>query len=135
VGVSPEGEPLVEMSPESWEYAWLLLAESQPTPEGLGLRPVGSYPDGASPYGALDLIGNAAEYVADWYNPGGYWDLPDENPQTLGPPWNHVVRGGSWFSYFPSAEWVSERSRCAARNWSHSADEPRAGLRCVFPVP
>lgn len=31
------------------------------------LKPVGSYPDGASPCGALDLTGNAWEWTADWY--------------------------------------------------------------------
>ncbi|MFN3652552.1 MAG: SUMF1/EgtB/PvdO family nonheme iron enzyme [Armatimonadota bacterium] len=33
------------------------------------LRPVGSYPGGASPCGALDMVGNAWEWTADWYQP------------------------------------------------------------------
>jgi formylglycine-generating enzyme required for sulfatase activity len=32
-----------------------------------GLRPVGSYPTGASPYGALDMAGDAWEWVAGFY--------------------------------------------------------------------
>jgi formylglycine-generating enzyme required for sulfatase activity len=32
-----------------------------------GLRPVGSYPSGASPYGALDIAGNAWEWVGGHY--------------------------------------------------------------------
>lgn len=34
--------------------------------------PVGSYPRGASPFGILDLIGNAREATSDEYVPGGY---------------------------------------------------------------
>src|SRR3990172_13334961 len=33
---------------------------------------VGNYPKGASPYGALDMAGNAWEWVADWYDPEYY---------------------------------------------------------------
>ena len=39
-------------------------------------RPVGSYPQGASSYGVLDMAGNVWEWVADWYDPGFYQDSP-----------------------------------------------------------
>jgi formylglycine-generating enzyme required for sulfatase activity len=36
--------------------------------EGYGFTsPVGSFPGDASVYGLLDVAGNAAEWVADWY--------------------------------------------------------------------
>jgi len=42
--------------------------------------PVGSYPDGASPYGALNMAGNVNEWVADWYD-GDYYSIsPEANP-------------------------------------------------------
>jgi eukaryotic-like serine/threonine-protein kinase len=56
--------------------------------------PVGSFPAGASPYGALDMAGNVREWVADWY--GRYLDNYSKNP--VGPERGtyRVVRDGSW---------------------------------------
>jgi formylglycine-generating enzyme required for sulfatase activity len=58
--------------------------------------PVGSFPPGASWAGVLDMAGNAAEWVADWYGPGYYGQSPEHNP--LGPESGEarVQRGGSW---------------------------------------
>jgi formylglycine-generating enzyme required for sulfatase activity len=56
--------------------------------------PVGSFPDGASPYGALDMAGNAYEWVLDWFSL--YTSEYQNNP--IGPVSGneHVLRGGSW---------------------------------------
>ena len=61
-------------------------------------RAVGSYPAGASPYGALDMAGNVAEWVADWYHADYYPVSPASNP--TGPETGEfrVLRGGSWFN-------------------------------------
>lgn len=59
---------------------------------------VGSYPLGASPYGALDMAGNAAEWVSDWYAPDYYSTSPYENPPGPITGTYKVVRGGSWYS-------------------------------------
>lgn len=60
---------------------------------------VGKYPNGASPYGALDMAGNVEEWVADWYSDSYYASSPTFNP--LGPNSGqyHVLRGGSWASF------------------------------------
>jgi sulfatase modifying factor 1 len=58
--------------------------------------PVGSLAAGASPYGVLDLSGNAAEWVADWYDQKYYLLSPAENPQGPGNGELKVIRGGSW---------------------------------------
>jgi len=63
------------------------------------LYPVGSLPDGDSPYGVKDMAGNAREWVSDWYDAEYYKHAPDRNPQ--GPDKKGVVRsirGGSWHS-------------------------------------
>ncbi|MFB0545729.1 MAG: formylglycine-generating enzyme family protein [Anaerolineae bacterium] len=85
---------------------------------------VGSYPQGASPYGALDLAGNVWEWVADWYDAGCYPRSPSRNPQ--GPHWgaNKVLRGGSWYA-------DQRYARCAYRNSSHSFGYEGGGFRCA----
>jgi formylglycine-generating enzyme required for sulfatase activity len=110
-----------------WEY--LLAPTSQA--ESAGLQPVGSYPEGASPYGVMDLVGNASEWVSDWYNWSGYSEMPDRNPFGSGPPWNHCLRGSSWFDSAGSSAGAGASSRCSARNSSHTASDPRVGFRCA----
>jgi len=62
-----------------------------------GTKPVGSYPTGASPYGAMDMAGNVWEFVADWFRYDYYKYSPDRNP--TGPPSGEerILRGGSWY--------------------------------------
>ena len=58
--------------------------------------PVGSYPAGASPYGAQDMAGNVAEWVADWYSDSYYARSPSTGPLGPGPGQRKVIRGGGW---------------------------------------
>ncbi len=58
--------------------------------------PVGSYPAGASPVGALDMLGNVAEWVADWYDADYYADSPAEDPAGPEDGTLRVLRGGAW---------------------------------------
>ncbi|MDA0998918.1 MAG: SUMF1/EgtB/PvdO family nonheme iron enzyme [bacterium] len=61
-----------------------------------GPLPVGSFPEGRSVYGAMDMAGNAAEWVADYYGERYYESSPEQNPK--GPPSGNarVIRGGYW---------------------------------------
>jgi len=70
--------------------------------------PVGSYPAGASPYGALDMAGNVWERVADRYDAGYYARSPARNPQGPDAGDGRVSRGGA---FNPEELFV----RCAAR--------------------
>jgi formylglycine-generating enzyme required for sulfatase activity len=88
----------------------------------------GSYPDGASPYGVLDLAGNAWEWVNDWFSEDYYANPPRENP--LGPTGGQyrVIRGGCSIS----SQWraIGTASRSAFVPDHHS---PIFGFRCVMP--
>ena len=69
---------------------------SDPECPGYGIKPVGSFPLNASPYGVLDMAGNVQEWVADWFDNTYYYYTPYENPQ--GPSWGKWKgkRGGSY---------------------------------------
>ncbi len=50
-------------------------------------------------YGAYDMAGNVAEWVADYFSQDGYADLPLDSPERTvpqGADHRRVVRGGSW---------------------------------------
>lgn len=87
--------------------------------------PVGSFPGGASPYGALDMAGNAAEWVQDWYNPNHYRTAPLTDPQ--GPERGAIkaMRGGSWLKPAISL-------RTTDRDWGTMDSRPSGtGFRCA----
>jgi formylglycine-generating enzyme required for sulfatase activity len=59
---------------------------------------VGSYPNGASPYGALDMAGNVYEWVNDWHDRNYYSISPYRNPPGPATGTLKVMRGGYWES-------------------------------------
>jgi formylglycine-generating enzyme required for sulfatase activity len=63
-----------------------------------GPAPVGSYLNGASPYGVLDMSGNLWEWMADFYDESYYRDAPDDNPKGPNTGEGYTLRGGSWAS-------------------------------------
>jgi formylglycine-generating enzyme required for sulfatase activity len=89
--------------------------------------PVGSYPAGASPYGALDMAGNVWEWVNDWFDPAYYLDSVTNNPDGpfSSPTGTHSVRGGSFLS--------NARNLRAAYRYGYSPNTAAAdlGFRCA----
>ncbi len=137
VDVTVHKMPTHTLADWEWDDWWGVAVASTTGTYAQRIMPVGSFPDGVSPYGTLDMIGNAAEWVADIYTWEDYSALPTVNPIVTQPEyWNHVARGNSWLEPNGNSDWSVFFSRCAARGSSHAGrDDPRMGFRCVFPLP
>ena len=97
-----------------WDASKVVWGEKKP-------QAVGSKPEGASPYGVLDMAGNVYEWVADWYQayPGATRTFPEYG--TI----YKVARGGGFMGF----EFV-------AHTYYRSVARPQArsewiGFRCV----
>jgi len=98
--------------------------------------PVGSFPEGASPYGALDMGGNVWEWVHDAFLGGNpfnttvqnyYAFSPFENPMGVSPAITGYrgLRGGSW-------NWIYGYGRSAYRlGFGKDDTYDGVGFRCA----
>lgn len=93
-----------------------------------GALEVGSYPDGSSPYGALDMAGNAWEWVADWYSAAYYQVSGGINPPGPEGGETRVLRGGSFNQDRKHARAANRRNNAPG----NSQDD--YGFRCVSPA-
>lgn len=88
-----------------------------------GVVAVGSYPQGASPFGVLDMAGNVAEMTDSFQDDGWHWFS--------------YLRGGSWFQSFGSV-WYAENGLLTNQQrlkfwWLNPGfnRSPAIGFRCV----
>ena len=108
------------MYPESW-------ADTTVDDGYVYTAPVGSYPDGVSWCGALDMAGNVEEMVADW--DGMYTVDGQVNP--TGPTGEGefaIARGGAWNSL---PFFIRSASRHPFRIGGGASTH---GFRCVVPA-
>lgn len=93
-----------------------------------GLAAVGSFARDRSPYGMLDMAGNATEWVQDWYYPS-YEGLGTLNPARLGAqPLTDPLRVGRGGSF----QAIAAYSRAGHRyDVSEQTAEAWLGVRCV----
>jgi len=89
---------------DAFDNTKLWCSKVKPTDAG-GTKPVGSFPSGASPFGALDMAGNVWQWCRDWYDPGFYGSRAgsERNPENQSPGEKkiHSLRGGSWWDADP----------------------------------
>jgi formylglycine-generating enzyme required for sulfatase activity/serine/threonine protein kinase len=90
--------------------------------------PVGSFPQGKSFFGNVDMVGNVWEWVADWYAPydGANADTAQVNPKGAPTGETRVIRGGAWNG--SQASWVRPSYRYHAPPTMRSYG---IGFRCA----
>jgi len=125
---------------------------------------VGSFPQGASPYGCLDMSGNVWEWCEDWFGEFYYKECPDgmidpKGPKGLpngelpkqDPSVNYlrnaakqgretdtrkIVRGGCWAAGAGMIGQTEFNNRCARRLWSNPDYwSEDTGFRCAKDAP
>ena len=97
-----------------WGNNWDLNRTNTSESKIKKLLPVGSFPEGISPFGCYDMAGNAYDWCSDWFHIETYKHSPMENPMGAIDGRRKVIRGGSWQ---PRGEYAA---RCANR----AAKEP-----------
>lgn len=88
--------------------------------------PVNAFPDGASPYGILDMAGNQWEWVSSAYQPYPYKSDDGRENQSAGP--IRVTRGGGHDS---NAQEISTTQRGKYLSRNPKAGHHNIGFRCA----
>jgi formylglycine-generating enzyme required for sulfatase activity len=115
---------------EEWKAFWVhgeggRISKEQGLNGEVLTLPVGSFPEGASPYGLLDMAGNASEWVQDWFEPYYYLKAPNADPKGPNGMLLKVVRGGSWLK-------PARSMRTADRDYGFPDDrQSGTGFRCA----
>jgi len=76
-----------------WGHEWSLDKSNNPYKNSVGTEPIGSYPNGRSPYGLYDMSGNVWEWVDSYYlpHPGNTVHRAEYGED------KRILKGGSWF--------------------------------------
>lgn len=92
----------------------------------LTTTPIGIYPSGRSPFGALDMAGNVEEYVANRYEPYPGGHLIEDELQRQSPGYR-IARGGSFTRF-------GDLTRCSRRHGWYAKPIYAIGFRLAEDV-
>lgn len=119
------GGPDDRVWPWGNEFDAALSAASAPS-----TQPVGSYPDGVSPFGIFDMAGNVVEWVADVYVADFFANSSPLNPLATGTAGQRVYRGGS-YGNTDGSFYTTSRRYIQSRSFA----DTDVGFRCALDAP
>lgn len=113
-------------------YEKIYYANFEPVQDGYMYScPVNEFPQGKSPYGCYNMLGNVWEWVSDWSCNREYYlkKMPSRNP--IGSPDGRekILRGGSWYK---DASYYESFFRYPAPPTARQFDD--VGFRCAADV-
>ena len=125
-----EGQPLIY--PWGNEFDASRLNASGASDGFDSWAPVGSFPDGASPYGVLDMSGNVWEWTSTIYDQDAFpypYDAADGREDLTDGDVLRVLRGGSFFSN-------PQNVPVSSRDWNYTSSRNASdGFRVVVRPP
>jgi len=118
---------------DDFKFGVANLSTSPRNKTGQGLKPVGSFPEGESPYGVQDMVGNVWEWVWEYYQP-----YPNNNFKSPAYDKKHyVLRGMSFMGvgHFNKKDFqkvVALKARASYREHLNPfANKKDIGFRCA----
>lgn len=125
--------------PKNWLYPWgndpKLKDKIPANVNSADLKPVGSFPDGQSGYGALDMAGNAWEWVSDWYSSEFYANSPKDAPTGPDSADMRVLRGGGFKPIEDDPTGLAQYRATARLARPPDTTDPAFGFRCARSLP
>jgi formylglycine-generating enzyme required for sulfatase activity len=112
-----------------WGNVWHPSRAQHMLDEDAGSTTVGLFPEGVSPYGCLDMIGNVMEWTNSWFE--AYPGNDGEPGQVPYGSRHKALRGAAWYGY----DLDGVPARCSTRvPATPDSKAPDRGFRCVRDV-
>jgi iron(II)-dependent oxidoreductase len=126
----PEKPQATVLPEETWDVDQALPPQAMTGDYDWTVKP-------GNPFGLMHMAGNAAEWVADWYDKGYYTNVLFESPAGPENGQVHVFRGGSYLTDGRElmAAWRGRPDNDNLKNGCSSDGRPMIGFRCARDIP